>query len=1080
MKFVGDLHIHSHFSIATSKQLAPEHLDYWARIKGISVVGTGDFTHQGWLQELQEKIEPAENGLFCLKKDLRRSLDIPTAPNLCPEVRFVLSAEISSIYKKAGRVRKVHNVILAPDFNTVDKIRNSLTRLGVNLAADGRPIMGLDSRDLLEIALEASPDIYFIPAHIWTPWFSILGSKSGFDRVEECFEDLSPHISAVETGLSTDAAMNWMCSFLDRYTLISNSDAHSPEKLGRNANIFDTELNYFAMIDAMKNGNSGHFLGTVDLFPQEGKYHYDGHRKCGVCWDPLQTLKHNEICSKCGKKITVGVMNRVAQLSDREDINQRPNRLPFISIIPLKEILGEMMSVGPASKRVDAEYFSLIRRFGPELYILLDMPMEDLRQAGKEHLAEAIHRMRERRVLIQEGYDGEYGVVKVFKANEHFEPRSQHALFDSSRANASLPPRELINFDVQEFQCLLKEQVESEPTQIALPVEQTNAEPETWLSGLNPQQLQAVKHDVGPALIIAGPGTGKTRTLTFRIVYLIQERGVSPQNILAVTFTNKAAKEIRERLCTLLHTDSLDSGPMVATFHSFGYSILKQHYDLWGRNQDFTILDENDKLRIIRDFLTLPQKEASALAAALTEDKQMLKKPESITDLDRRQMFLAYQQQLQAQNAFDLDDCIYAPSLLFSDHPDICSTYRDQYTWILIDEYQDINFAQYKLVTQLFPEANDNLCVIGDPDQAIYGFRGADVSFIQTFLQNYPQAATYTLGQSYRCSETILKASAHVIASQIQDRSFLQGWHQGVKITISSQPTDRSEAEYVARTIEEIMGGLGFFSLDSDVSSGQEHADVKSLAEIAVLCRIKDQMRAFHKAFQDHNIPYQTIGTSPFFQQEPYKTIIDILKFRHNPQNVMIKNKLLSNEQLTENTLNLFLSSLPDSSLESILDMIFDQLFSSPDIQLEDFETLKEIARDYDMDLEGFIKFVALGSGVDTIRPELENVSLMTLHAAKGLEFKCVFIPGCEHGLLPYALFPDQKSDVAEEQRLLYVGMTRAERLLFFSFAQKRFLFGKEYRLSRSPFLDNIEEELLEEVVSQPYSKPKDKQMKLF
>ncbi|MCD4694768.1 MAG: endonuclease Q family protein, partial [Bacteroidales bacterium] len=285
MKFIGDFHIHSHFSIATSKELQPEYLDYWARKKGIKVVGTGDFTHPGWTKELKEKLEPAEEGLFKVKTEFKKRIPFPVKG----DVRFLLTAEISNIYKKNGKVRKVHNVVFAPSFEVVEKIQGKLSALGFNITSDGRPILGLDSRDLLNICLDASEDIFFVPAHIWTPWFSALGSKSGFDSIDECYDDLSEYIYAVETGLSTDPPMNWMVSPLDKYTLISNSDAHSPEKLGRNANLFDTEISYPSIIGAMKTGDPKKFLGTIDFFPQEGKYHYDGHRKCGIRWSPLET-----------------------------------------------------------------------------------------------------------------------------------------------------------------------------------------------------------------------------------------------------------------------------------------------------------------------------------------------------------------------------------------------------------------------------------------------------------------------------------------------------------------------------------------------------------------------------------------------------------------------------------------------------------------------------------------------------------------------------------------------------------------------------------------------------------------------
>jgi PHP family Zn ribbon phosphoesterase len=329
MKFIADLHIHSHYSIATSKQLVPEYLDYWARRKGITVVGTGDITHPGWLEELKEKVTEPEPGLFRLKDQYRLDgsaeptdrtapsyLSTPTVPPGA-QVRFLLTGEISSIYKRGEKVRKVHNIVLLPGFEAAETMQKKLDAVG-NITSDGRPILGLDSRDVMEIVLSSSDDAALIPAHIWTPWFSALGSKSGFDTIEECYDDLSDQIFAVETGLSSDPPMNWVCRFLDRYTIISNSDAHSPEKLGREANLFDTELSYPAVLEAMQSGDD-RFLGTVEFFPQEGKYHYDGHRKCGVRWDPLETVRRGGICPVCGKKVTVGVTNRVAQLADRDD-----------------------------------------------------------------------------------------------------------------------------------------------------------------------------------------------------------------------------------------------------------------------------------------------------------------------------------------------------------------------------------------------------------------------------------------------------------------------------------------------------------------------------------------------------------------------------------------------------------------------------------------------------------------------------------------------------------------------------------------------------------------------------------------
>ncbi len=417
MKYLADLHIHSHFSIATSKELVPEHLDLWGRIKGITVVGTGDFTHPGWTTELKEKIEPAESGLFQLKPDFRLSQGPVHRNTTNGHIRFALSAEISTIYKKGDKTRKVHHLILAPGFEAVENIQQQLEKIG-NIRSDGRPILGLDSRDLLEIVMEADENCLFVPAHIWTPWFSALGDKSGFDSIDECYGDMAQHIHAIETGLSSDPAMNWRCSFLDRFTIISNSDAHSPQKLGREANCLDTELSYDALTQAIRTGDPNKFKGTLEFYPEEGKYHHDGHRKCNLSWHPKETRKHDCLCPVCKKRVTVGVLNRVEQLADRNDITDRPNRHPFHAIIPLKEILSEILGVGPNTKKVSTQYNHLIHTLGSEFDVLLYKDIDHVRDAGGDTVAEGIRRMRSGEVHAQAGYDGKFGVIRVFTDKE--------------------------------------------------------------------------------------------------------------------------------------------------------------------------------------------------------------------------------------------------------------------------------------------------------------------------------------------------------------------------------------------------------------------------------------------------------------------------------------------------------------------------------------------------------------------------------------------------------------------------------------------------------------------------------------
>ena len=414
MPFIADLHIHSHLSRATSSQMNLENLYKWAQLKGITVIGTGDFTHPKWFAELKEKLEPAESGLFQLKKKYAKPME-KEIPEACrAPVRFLLSVEISTIYKKGERTRKTHNLFLAPDFLCAGRLNAALQERG-NIKSDGRPILGMDSKLLLQMALDASPDNTCIPAHIWTPHFSVLGAASGFDSVEECFEELTPHIFALETGLSSDPPMNWRISSLDRFVLVSNSDAHSPEKLGREANIFNCDRSYFAMMKALREKRPGEFLGTFEFFPEEGKYHYDGHRSCNQRMAPAETLSNQLRCPACGKNVTIGVMHRVVNLADRADGYTPSEALPFHSTIPLAEVLAEMNGVGVKSNKVSRQYSRLLEKFGNEFYILQECPLAELTQAGFVLLAEALKRIREGKVHINPGYDGAYGIIKVFE-----------------------------------------------------------------------------------------------------------------------------------------------------------------------------------------------------------------------------------------------------------------------------------------------------------------------------------------------------------------------------------------------------------------------------------------------------------------------------------------------------------------------------------------------------------------------------------------------------------------------------------------------------------------------------------------
>ena len=411
MKTIADLHIHSRFSMATSREGTPENLDFWARKKGISLIGTGDFTHPVWREELKERLVTEGNGLYRLRDEYvkEESRKFPGKGT-----RFVVSGEISSIYKKNGKTRKVHNVILLPSLEAADAMAQRLEKIG-NIHSDGRPILGLDSHDLLEMMLDVCPEGILIPAHIWTPHFSVLGAKSGFDSVEECFEELAPYIHALETGLSSDPAMNWRISKLDRYQLVSNSDAHSPSKLGREANLLDIDCSYEGLYRAIQTGEG--LEGTVEFFPEEGKYHFDGHRKCGVSLSPVEAERLGGICPVCGKKLTMGVDHRVEQLADRAEGFVKKDGKKYESLVPLPEVISACMGYSTASKKVQGCFEQMIQTLGTEFDILRNVPSEDIKSCAGERIAEGIENVRTGNVKRIPGYDGEYGKIELFEEN---------------------------------------------------------------------------------------------------------------------------------------------------------------------------------------------------------------------------------------------------------------------------------------------------------------------------------------------------------------------------------------------------------------------------------------------------------------------------------------------------------------------------------------------------------------------------------------------------------------------------------------------------------------------------------------
>lgn len=950
MFFYADLHIHSKYSRATSKSCNLEELAIWAQKKGLTVISTGDFTHPAWFSEIKEKLVPAGNGVFRLRPDIEKQIFINSDP-----VRFVLSVEISTIYKKWDRTRKVHHVVFMPDMESAENFRQKLGAIG-NIVSDGRPILGLDSRNLLEIALESGEGSYIIPAHIWTPWFSVLGSKSGFDSIDDCYGDLAEHIFAVETGLSSDPEMNWRVSSLDKYRLVSNSDAHSPAKLAREATVFDTEPDYFNIMNALKTGKG--YVGTVEFFPEEGKYHEDGHRKCNICLTPEETKKLNGICPVCGKPLTIGVLNRVCELADRGPDNKI---IPVtggevFSLVPLPEIISEINGVGPQSKSVTIEYEKLIQKFGSELSILRQVPIDDISKHSPL-LGEGISRLREGKVIRHAGYDGEYGVIKLFEKDELVKKNFINLKLDIEIPQTKQEEKEEKNYSI--------------PLNKPVSEESPKKENKPKKNGLDEFQQKAVESLDSQLLIIAGPGSGKTTVLTRRISHMITEKNIKPENCLAITFTKRAAQEMRERLYKLLNTKSELIN--IHTFHSLCFSILKENYEKAGLKEGFRVITDKEK--------------------ELYKDKEL------------------------PENALEFDDLITLTVKLFEENPDITKSYQELFEYISVDEYQDIDENQYKLIKFLCPQ-NGSICAIGDPNQAIYGFRGGDSKFFNNFTQDYTNAKIINLKNNYRSTGNIVEASNQMINSYNIVSQYDKP-HE--KIIIHTAPTDKAEAEFVVSTIENLIGGHSFFSLDSDRSLGQEQD--YSFSDFAVLYRTSSQAELLIEAFERSGMPYANYS-----------------------------NDLLCDKKPINNLLN----SLTDD--EPIIDQIENYEFSQ---EIEDYilNYLKELAANH-TGKDEFIHEVSMLKESDTFDKRADRIALMTLHSSKGLEFNCVFIVGLEDGILPLYR-AKELSEIEEERRLLYVGMTRAEKRLFLSHAIKRKWLGTYRNLEISPFLKQIKDDLL-------------------
>ena len=995
--WIADLHIHSRFSRATSGDCDAPHLELWARNKGIALVGTGDFTHPQWRRELADMMEEEGDGLYRLKEAYRLPCDtLNTA-----QPRFVITGEISTIYKRDGKTRKVHHVFVLPGLEAAENLAHRLEAIG-NLHSDGRPILGLDSRDLLEITLETCPDVLYIPAHIWTPHFSLFGAFSGFDSMEECFGDLAPHVHALETGLSSDPPMNRRLSALDGHVLVSNSDAHSPQKLGREANLLSCTPGFSSLKRALDTGEG--FEGTIEFYPEEGKYHLDGHRNCQCRLTPDETRAHGGVCPVCGKKVTIGVLYRVEELADRPE--PKTLETPFESLIPLPELLGEVYGTSAAGKKAQAAYFDLLQKLGPEFSILRERSVEDIQAAGGFLLGEAVRRLRAGKVIRQGGYDGEYGLIRVFQ------PGERETLLGQTSLLSGVPVSVIKKAEPLKPAAIRKETAASAP----------DTRP-------NPEQETAMLAEEATVAVIAGPGTGKTGTLVNRVAWLIEEKGVSPWEITAVTFTRQAAHEMLERLEKRLGKKRT-GGLTIGTFHAICLNLIEKK----------PLISREAAQDAIADILRERGEKLSAAdaLALISARKSGLKAPGLPEGLLEQ-----YQEKLRDMGARDLDD-------ILSEALSVPVQGKPCFHYLLVDEYQDINAMQRDLVRHW--SENGHLFVIGDPDQSIYGFRGADAGCFDALFEDRPDAKIIHLKQNYRSAPDILNCALAVINRNPGNRrELLPAMPTGDPVRLVRAADEQGQYIWIAKEIARLTGGVDM--LEAQAGERARYA----FSEIAVLCRTHRQLEQAERCLRHDSIPCMVSGRGDFLAQDKNQALLSFFTILEEPNNLPALRAALKGlwhcpdgliaraeaaVGLPEEALEQALS--PFDGLSPFLDAVkkygplypkekprklLEGLGLDAGVKGKAVERLWNTAVFFDT-MPAFLSALRMGEEGDITRLSGGRpsgaVRLMTLHGAKGLEFPCVFLAGLDAGRFP-ADRQGEETNLEEERRLLFVGMTRAK-----------------------------------------------------
>ena len=1042
--YIADLHIHSRYSRATSRDLTPEQLDIQARKKGIRLLGTGDFTHPAWREELKEKLVPAEEGLYRLREDCAVSLGAGLEEE---RTRFVVSGEISSIYKQDGKVRKVHSLILLPGLEDAEKLSARLEAVG-NIHSDGRPILGLSCHDLLEIMLETCPEGMFIPAHIWTPHFSMFGACSGFDRVEECFGELTPYIHAVETGLSSDPPMNWQLSALDRFQLISNSDAHSPSKLGREANLLSGDLSYYNLKQAIETGKG--LEGTIEFFPEEGKYHFDGHRKCHICLSPAEAEEQGGICPVCQKRLTMGVSHRIAQLADRPEGFVPEKARPFESLVPLLEVIAASTGRSAAGKKVKEEYETMLQKLGTEFAILREVPIEDIRRECGHLTAEGIRRLREGKVERLPGFDGEYGRIQLFDPDEIYNPEGQMSMsdllglseengFSGERQKSPEKKQEQIEKKERQRQQQEKKRADQLPSWNILPDEKTD-----FLARLNERQREAAELQTSCLAVTAGPGTGKTAALTARIKCLIEKRKVKPSEITAVTFTNRAAGELKERLKKELSNKRSQSLIQAGTFHSICRNMLKQA----GENAELAdpmelsalaeeILEEEGAKLRPEEFLRLISKKKVCLLLEQENAEPEKERTEGVTQAEGakqkealfQKLFARYSSAMEKQGWLDFDDLLIKVLRLLRENCPAARRFCTHFRYLLVDEFQDISPLQYALIREWARDGRE-LFVIGDPDQAIYGFRGADAECFKRLIKDMPETREVVFQDNYRSSEQIVQAACSVISRNPGgERSLTAKAGAGQPVRVVKAGSRRAEGIAAAREINRMIGGIDM--LDAQERKDTEEKSVRSFSDIAVLCRTNRQVEEMEEYLRTEGIPYIVTGRGTFLEAETVQEAEGFFTLLTDTGHGLEESALRRTIQFLDRRLG-------RERLIELLEKYRPMAGKKPAILINMWMADRELAEDeplsrlmsmalFHKTMQDLLFSLFWGKEGDLKRCgkkryTADAVSLMTIHTSKGLEFPAVIMPGMRRGILPL-----ETEKTEEERRLFYVGMTRAK-----------------------------------------------------